>query len=142
MDTYVDVTQESGRAFYQKFYSKGKVVMLNLLRFKSVADYTNFESIKPANEISGEEAYNLYMKHTLPYLKEAGSKVLFLGKSENFLIGPNHETWDFVLLVEHTSVEAFMKFAENKGYLKTAGHRKAALEDSRLLPISENKTIS
>lgn len=141
MDKYIDVTQESGRAFYQEFYSKGKIVMLNLLRFKKVADYTNLESIKPSEEISGEEAYNLYMKYTLPHLKNAGSKLLFLGESNNFLIGPSQENWDLVLLVEHESVEAFMKFAENKEYLKTAGHRKAAIVDSRLLPISENKSL-
>lgn len=137
MEKYIDVTQESGRAFYQKFHSKGKVVMLNLLRFKKVADYTDLESIKPSKEISGEQAYNLYMEFTLPHINKAGSKVLFLGKSQSFLIGPNEEDWDLVLLVEHESVEAFMKFAEDEDYLKTAGHRKAAIEDSRLLPISE-----
>lgn len=30
-----------------------------------------------------------------------------------------------------------MEFAQSKDYLKHAGHRTAALEDSRLLPISE-----
>jgi hypothetical protein len=30
-----------------------------------------------------------------------------------------------------------MEFAQDKEYLKTAGHRTAALEDSRLLPIEE-----
>ncbi len=30
-----------------------------------------------------------------------------------------------------------MAFAQNKDYLKTIGHRTAALEDSRLLPSTE-----
>lgn len=32
-----------------------------------------------------------------------------------------------------------MEFAQNEDYLKYAGHRTAALEDSRLLPTSEVK---
>jgi len=42
-----------------------------------------------------------------------------------------------VLLVEHPSVEKFLEFAKNENYLKTAGHRTAALEDSRLLPMTQ-----
>ncbi|WP_299711772.1 DUF1330 domain-containing protein [uncultured Tenacibaculum sp.] len=137
MKRYIDVTQESGREFYLKYQGKGKIVMLNLLKFKEVADYTNLETIKPKQEISGKEAYELYMIHTLPCIKKYGSKVLFKGSSKNFVIGPIDETWDYVLLVEHESVEKFMSFAQDETYLATAGHRKAALLDSRLLPISE-----
>lgn len=40
-------------------------------------------------------------------------------------------------LVEHESVLKFMEFAQNEDYLKKAGHRTAASEDSRLLPTIE-----
>jgi len=60
-------------------------------------------------------------------------------ESKNFLIGPEHEAWDAILLVEHESVEKFIAFSQNKDYLKNAGHRTAALEDSRLLPITEKE---
>lgn len=138
MKKYIDATAESGKEFYMKFHQKGKVVMLNLLKYKTLADYSNLENLKPINEITGKRAYELYMKHTLPKLDKVGSKVLFFGESGNFLIGPENEKWDAVLLVEHESVEKFMAFSQNKDYLKTAGHRTAALEDSRLLPINQN----
>ena len=77
------------------------------------------------------------MKATLPELEKAGSKLLFYGESNSYLIGPTDEQWDMVLLVEHESVAKFMEFAKNEDYLKGAGHRAAALEDSRLLPITE-----
>ena len=83
----------------------------------------------------GKEAYGLYMKHTLPFLKEAGSEVLFSGKSASFLIGPSHEGWDLVLLVKHKDAATFLEFAQNEAYLSITGHRTAALKDSRLLPI-------
>jgi len=138
MPTYLDVTSESGKIFYQEFIGKGKIVMLNLLKYKVDADYTNLESIKPENQISGQEAYQLYIKYTLPELKKAGSKILFFGNSNAFLIGPDYEHWDCVLLIEHQSVKKFMEFAQNETYLRTMGHRTAALEDSRLLPITSN----
>ena len=112
--------------------------MLNLLKFRVKANYSGLESIKPSEGISGEEAYQLYMDYTLPELKKAGGRVLFYGRSESFLIGPKSESWDAVLLVEHLSVPKFIEFAQSEDYQKNAGHRTAALEDSRLLPTSED----
>ncbi len=137
MDRYVEVTQEAGKQFYLEYIGKGPVVMLNLLRFREKADYTDLDALNPGTEISGKDAYKLYMKHTQPAIEKIGSKVLFFGSANQFLIGPTTETWDAVLLVEHPSVEAFMAFAQDKEYLKTLGHRTAALEDSRLLPITQ-----
>jgi len=111
--------------------------MLNLLRFKDVADYSGMEQLAPEEAISGKEAYQLYMQHTQPHIKKAGSRVLFYGKAQDYLIGPEEEKWDAVLLVEHESAAKFIAFAQDEAYLRTAGHRKAALEDSRLLPISQ-----
>ncbi len=112
-------------------------IMLNLLKFRERADYTNLEDLSPNHEISGEEAYQLYMEKTLPELENAGSRIIYYGESKSFLIGPNHEKWDAILLVEHESVLKFMEFAQNEDYLKNAGHRTAALEDSRLLPTNQ-----
>ncbi len=41
------------------------------------------------------------------------------------------------MLVEQSSPRAFMAFASNAAYLAGMGHRTAALEDSRLLPLEE-----
>jgi len=111
--------------------------MLNLLRFREFADYPEIPELAPKETISGEEAYQLYIKHTLPHLEKSGGEILFMGNSGHFLIGPPHERWDAVLLIRQQSVESFMAFAQDKEYLKGIGHRTAALEDSRLLPIVE-----
>lgn len=136
-ETYLTATQEAGKDFYLR-QIKGSVVMLNLLKYKQKADYTDSKELSPTNEISGKEAYQLYINHTLPFLKEAGSEVLFYGKGGSFLIGPEAEKWDAILLVKHKSALAFMEFAQHKEYLKGTGHRTAALEDSRLLPMEES----
>lgn len=131
---HLEPSQEAGRAFFSRRIS-GSVVMLNLLRFREVADYSATPSIAPASPISGEEAYRLYMNHTLPHLRASGGDLLFFGRGGNFLIGPADERWDAAMLVRQSSVEAFLAFAKNEGYLGGIGHRAAALIDSRLLPL-------
>ena len=134
---YIESNPELGKKFYQNFNDKGKIVMLNLLKFYKKADYSYLEQLKPDKEITGKEAYQLYMEKTLPELEKVGSRIVYYGKSRDFLIGPDNEKWDAVLLAEHKSALKFMEFAQNEDYLKNAGHRTAALEDSRLLPTGE-----
>lgn len=111
--------------------------MLNLLRFREVADYSANPELAPPAPISGAEAYRRYITHTMPYLKESGGDLLFLGEGGQFLIGPGHERWDRAMLVRQNSVQSFMAFAMDTAYLAGFGHRTAALEDSRLLPLVE-----
>jgi hypothetical protein len=136
IQTYLEPTQESGRALFVRGIP-GPVVMLNLLRFRAVADYSANPELAPASPISGEAAYRLYMSHTLPYLHASGGELLFYGKGGSFLIGPSDERWDAVMLIRQSSVASFFAFASNEGYLSGMGHRVAALEDSRLLPLVE-----
>jgi uncharacterized protein (DUF1330 family) len=119
----------------------GEVVMLNLLRLRELADYTANPELAPAQPISGAEAYDRYITHTLPYLAQSGGSLLFMGTGGPFLIGPNSERWDRALLVKQRSVEAFMAFANHDAYLAGLGHRIAAVEDSRLLPLIQSGAV-
>ena len=132
--TYLDPTQESGRDFIMRGI-KGPVTMLNMLRFRAVADYSASPDLAPETPISGAQAFQRYIEHTMPFLKETGGELVFLGEGGKFLIGPQDEHWDMVMLVRQTSVESFLSFANHQPYLVGLGHRTAALEDSRLLPL-------
>jgi hypothetical protein len=72
-------------------------------------------------------------------LKDSGGEILFMGKGGSYLIGPTNERWDAMLLIKQNSVKSFLAFESNQEYLKGIGHRTAALEDSRLLPINETQ---
>jgi len=72
----------------------------------------------------------------LPHLRRSSGDLLFLGEGGQFLIGPQGERWDRALLVRQKSVEAFMAFATDEGYLAGIGHRTAAVADTRLLPLT------
>jgi hypothetical protein len=82
------------------------------------------------------------MSHTLPYLRASGGEVIFLGKGGSLLIGPADERWDAVMLVRQRSISDFLAFASNADYMRGIGHRVAALEDSRLLPLIEGDVMN
>ena len=73
--------------------------------------------------------------------RKSGGDVLFLGRGGPFLIGPSNERWDAALLVRQHSVAAFMAFGSDRENLAGIGHRTAALEDSRLLPLLESERL-
>jgi hypothetical protein len=133
---YLEPTQDAGRAFVMR-RMEGQVVMLNLLRFRETADYSLSPELAPDIPISGAAAFYRYIEHALPYLRESGGDLMFLGEGGSFLIGPAQERWDMAMLVQQRSVESFLAFATHEAYLAGKGHRTAALEDSRLLPLSE-----
>ena len=134
--SYLEPSASAGRAFMEQGI-EGSIVMLNLLRFRGVADYSSNPQLAPPEPISGKKAYQLYMNHTLPYLQKSGGEMLFYAKGGDFLIGPSDEYWDVAMLVRQRGVSDFMAFATDSGYLEGLGHRTAALEDSRLLPLIE-----
>jgi hypothetical protein len=135
---YLMPTQEAGRKFYMR-QIQGSVVMLNLLRFREIADYSLDPELMPTKPLSGKQAYQLYIEHTLPFLTRSGGEILFMGEGRDFLIGPTNEQWDAVLLIKQSSVDSFMAFQSDTDYLKGIGHRTAALIDSRILPLVETK---
>lgn len=137
MTGYLEPTQQSAMALFGRKIA-GSVVMLNLLRFREIADYSCNPELAPAEAISGAQAFDLYVEETMPHLLKSGGELLFMGAGGAFFIGPEEERWDRVMLVRQTSVEAFIAFASNEAYLTSAiGHRTAALEDSRLLPLTQ-----
>ena len=135
---YLEPTQESGSALFRRNIA-GEVVMLNMLRLKEIADYSATPELMPEKPLSGREAFQLYIEHTLPFLRESGGELLLLGNGGQFFIGPPDERWDVVMLVKQSSLASFMEFASNAEYLAGIGHRAAAILDSRLLPIVESK---
>lgn len=133
---HLEPTQEAGREFFSRNI-QGPVVMLNLMRFRKIADYSDAPHLAPTATVSGEAAYKQYMDHTLPFLTKSGGKVLFYGSGGTYLVGPSDERWDAVMLVRQASLASFLAFASDQSYLLGIGHRTAALEDSRLLPLIE-----
>jgi hypothetical protein len=133
---YLEPSDENVRLFLERGVT-GPVVMLNLLRFREQADYTASPELAPPEPITGREAYDLYVRHTIPHLTASGGSVELFGTGGHTFIGPPDERWDLVMLIKQASAEAFFAFASNEEYLAGMGHRTAALEDSRLIPVQD-----
>lgn len=141
--TYLEVSQEAGRDFMMRGIT-GPVVMLNLLRFRDIADYSESPELAGPEPVSGATAFQRYIDHTLPFLTGSGGEMTFLGEGGGWLIGPPGERWDLMMTIKQASVSAFMAWANNPEYLTGIGHRTAAIEDSRILPLVERpgKTVT
>ena len=137
--TYLDPTNETAMALFARGI-EGPVTMLNLLRLRDTADYSLAPELEPQTPLSGREAYDLYVRHTKPLLEASGGELLYLGEGGPYLIGPEGEGWDLVMLVRQSSVEAFMAFASDPQIQAGLGHRTAAVYDSRLLPLVDCET--
>jgi len=95
---HLEVSQEAGAALLSR-HIQGPVTMLNLLPFRDVADYSQSPELMPPASISGAEAFQKYIDHTLPFLEQIGGELVFLGEGGTYLIGPQEERWDLVMLV-------------------------------------------
>lgn len=140
MTGHVEPTQDQVRALRARGI-EGPVEMLNLLRFREVADYSRSPELEPDEPVSGAEAYAEYSRHTMGKLDAAGAEVVWMGRGGEPLIGPAHERWDLALLVRYPSIDAFLSMTSDPGYLSTVGHRTAAVEDSRLLPLEPTDRV-
>jgi uncharacterized protein (DUF1330 family) len=108
----------------------GPVFMLNLLRFKAMADGID-------EGITGAAAYARYSAATEPFLREVGGRLRVALAPQQTVIGPQQSEWDLILLVEYPSRAKFMEMAVNPEYLKIHAHREAALADSRLIACAD-----
>ncbi len=133
---FLDPSDQNVEALFSRQIS-GPVTMLNLLRLRETADYVATPELAPASPISGREAYDRYIEHTLPYLHASGGELLYLGVGGDYLIGPTGRGWDLVMLVRQSSLEEFLSFASDDAYLQGVGHRTAAVRDSRIVPLQD-----
>ncbi|MEO1438249.1 MAG: DUF1330 domain-containing protein [Bacteroidota bacterium] len=100
------------------------VVMLNLLRFKALAD----DGVS-----TGEAAYARYGKNVQSFLAGVGGKLIWSGTATQILIGDPANPPHKVLLVEYPSVQHFIKMATDPEYLKITTDRTIALEYGGLI---------
>ena len=117
---YLEPTQESGKALFSR-QIEGAVIMLNLLRFRDVADYSSTPDIAPSEPISGRKAYQKYIELTLPFLTATGGEIVLLGDGGPYLIGPTDEHWDLVMLIRQHSVQDFHVLLNERGLSSRLG---------------------
>jgi len=97
----------------------GKVVMLNLLKFKAS---------------DGAASYMEYVRRVTPILERLGARMIFAGPVTTTVIGD--QSWDSILLVEYPSRKSFVEMANSAEYQAIHHFRDQALERSELHAVS------
>lgn len=110
------------------------VVMLNMLKFREVAEYPG-----GGQPVSGREAYARYRAAASKLVAEVGGGPVWSGDAKASIIAPAGEQWDEVFLVRYPSIEKFLQMISSQAYQDVVFHRSAAIADSRLIATVESK---
>src|SRR6202000_3124920 len=134
---HIDPTKEVFAQF-RETDRPGPIHMLNLGRLRQEAAYPD------GRKATGEEAYAAYGRESGPVFARLGGRIVWQGKFELMLIGPQEERWDHCFIAEYPSVAAFVEMIRDPVYREAVKHRQAAVEDSRLIrlkPLPVGKTF-
>ncbi|MBY0533195.1 MAG: DUF1330 domain-containing protein [Xanthobacteraceae bacterium] len=132
MTSYIDPTKEIFAAFREND-RKGPIEMLNLVQLRAQAKYPD------GRKATGAEAYAAYGRESTPVFERLGGKIIWQGKFELMLIGPQSERWDHCFIAQYPSVSAFVEMIRDPVYREAVKHRQAAVEDSRLIRCAQAK---
>ena len=115
--------------------------MLNLLRYREMADYGVDGSRESA--CTGREAY--FGRYVPAFTRVANNEAIapiFVARFVGSIVAPAGEVWDDIAIVRYPDFEAFRTVVEGEAYrMEAAPHRLAALADWRLVASAEPQTL-
>jgi hypothetical protein len=111
--------------------------MLNFLEFAETAVYAQDaehpQDAAPLTKISGDAAYQLYVRGMIGTLGAVGGRVGWSGRSIGALPGTDDGNWHQVAIAVYPSPAAMMTMLAQPKYRAAHVHRAAALARTRLL---------
>lgn len=131
MSNYIDPEREQFDAF-KELPRDQPIMMLNFLRFRDKAAYENGQAA------TGAEAYAAYGEESGPIFRRVGGEIIWRGKPELMLIGPQDKDWDLIFIARYPTAAAFLEMVTDPDYQKAVRHRRAAVKDSRLIRTVES----
>ncbi|WP_033073601.1 DUF1330 domain-containing protein [Sphingopyxis sp. MWB1] len=109
-----------------------EIHMLNLVRFRGEAAYPTDHPLA-AKRLTGVEAYALYGEHSGPVFQRVGGTIIWRGRMETMVIGPDAENCDTLFIARYPTASAFLEMVTDPVYRQAVVHRQAAVETSRLI---------
>lgn len=111
----------------------GPIRMINLLRFRDIADYGDVADPGESGASTGAEAYMRYGEIAMREVAVVGGHQHDGAAAHMTVIGPEDENWDVVAVVEYPSVSAFLEMIAKPSYQAGVFHRTAGLADTRII---------
>jgi uncharacterized protein (DUF1330 family) len=130
-----DLFVDPSRAQFDAFKSLPRDVpinMLNLLRFHDEAAYPE-DHEHAAKGWTGARAYAEYSKTSGPVFARLGGTIIWRGKMEAMVIGPDEAPWNLAFIARYPDANAFMAMVTDPEYRIAVVNRQAAVLTSRLI---------
>jgi uncharacterized protein (DUF1330 family) len=102
---------------------EGPIYMVNLLKFKDRAEYTDGRE----NGLTGEQAYAIYAEGVAGLLAEHGGALIFSADVERLMLGEAEELWDKVAIAMYPSRAAMLEMMSSPRMQEIGVHRAAGL---------------
>ena len=134
-DIFLDPTRESFVAF-KALPGDVPINMLNLLQFHETEQYPD-DHPNAAHGWSVESAYAEYGNTSGPIFARVGGNIIWRGKMECMVIGPDDKQWDGSFIARYPNSGAFMEMITDTEYKKAVVNRQAAVLTSRLIRFGE-----
>ena len=115
--------------------SEAPIAMINLLKFREKAQYEDGRD----TDLTGEQAYAIYMDEVVGHLKKVGGEVSFGGSINRLMLGEVEELWDKTFIAKYPSKKAMLKMVTNPDYLESNKHRVAGLAGQLNIEVKEYK---
>lgn len=138
----VDPTPEQIADFLADKKNAEPVFMLNLLKFKDRATYTDRDT-NPDNDVSGAVAYGRYAKAFGDMVKASGidAAPVFGGAMNAMMIGTANGSdalWDAVGIFRYPNAQAMIDMVSSDAYRKIHKHRRAGLDGQLLIACDDS----
>ncbi len=125
---YTSFSEATWRAF-RSDDRLGPIHMLNLIRLRDRAEYPD------GRAATGLEAYAEYSRISAAPAQANGMRIVWRGRFEMMMVGPEAERWDICFVAEYPGVDAFVNLMRHPDYRAAMAHRQAGVIDSRLIRL-------
>lgn len=130
-DRYIDPDRTQFDGF--KALPRDKPIhMFNLVRFLDQAAYPAEHELA-GKDLTGAEAYANYGRESGPIFQRVGGTIVWRGRMEAMVIGPDDKQWDAMFIAAYPNSGAFMEMVTDPVYRQAVVHRQAAVATSRLI---------
>lgn len=128
---FIDPSPANFRAF-KDLPRDTPINMLNLLRYRELAEYPAGHE-HAGKGWSGRRAYEEYGVTSGPIFRRLGGTIIWRGRFETMVTGPEGERWDDAFIAQYPDAAAFFAMIKDPDYQQAVVNRTAALLDSRLV---------
>ncbi|MDE2691131.1 MAG: DUF1330 domain-containing protein [Acidobacteriota bacterium] len=102
---------------------EGPIYMVNLLKFKEKAEYSDGRE----TDLTGREAYQIYGQAVSRIIQDFGGHIVFAADVTHLSLGRVDELWDEVAIACYPNRAALVAMSTSEPWRKAGVHREAGL---------------